>query len=578
MREFNIKSLPDKNLIKEMSSEFGVGQVVTALLLQRGINTKFDADEYLSATRNYMHDPFLMKDMEKAVKLLADARENNKRVWVFGDSDVDGISALAIVCSSLKQLGFRVNRYLPDRLRDFYDLKPYQVDEMAEKGCDLLITADCGSNAVEAVERAKALGINVIVTDHHIVANPAPAHALVNPMQEDCEYPFKFLSGTAVAYKLIMAYTLKYSLDPWGFTDSVMDLLAFATVADFMPLVGENRVLVKCGLKAMENTEKPGLAALLREAYLFKDITPKSLQFKVIPKLNSAGRMGRTEDAYQLIALGMEKRTDIKDVTESANAMLEEIDIINRERLALEDEMAKEADSKIICDGLDKDKIIVVFNPEWCHAMCGNLSAKLCRKYRRPVISVGTIEKDGTVYAKGSGRNTDDSINLFETVSGGEEFLHVFGGHKAAVGVTLFPENVDDFRKKINENIVLNNETEEKSEAYDINLKISSVNLSLCADVEKMGPFGEKNPEPVFVSKNLEIKQICAMGKEKQHTKMVFETVPGEFVEAVKWNWTCDDLEAGTLVDIAYTLDVNEFNFRKTPQLMLRDIIVHEDW
>lgn len=566
MKEFKIKALPDRDKIKKLAEKAKINMVCAAIMLQKGIEDEFDAEEFLTGTANYMHDPFLLKDMEKAVKLLADAREHNRKVWVFGDSDIDGMTSLAIVYGSLKQLGFNVRRYLPDRQRDLYDIKPNQAEYIAKEGCDLLITTDCGSNAKEAVKRAKELGMKVIVTDHHIVSDPAKPDALINPMQEDCQYPYKYLSGTGVAYKLIMAYTLKYSLDPWGFSRSVMDYLCFATIADFMPMTGENRVIVKTGLKALADTEKAGLSALLRDAYLFKDITPKQLQFKAIPKLNSAGRMGETEKAYRLL---------VSDNFEEAETLCKEINEINRKRLELEDAMAKEAELLIRSENMENDKILILYNPEWNHSICGNLSAKLSIKYRKPVISIGTIVSEGTVYAKGSGRNRNDDINLFETVEKAKEPLIVFGGHKSAVGVTMKPENAEIFRKKVLENFeTCPGEDEEKE--YDINLKISAINLALCADLEKLAPFGEKNPEPVFVSKNLEIKQLSVMGKDRKHTKMVFEKKPGEYVEAVRWNWTDDSLKTGQTVDVAYTLEINEFNFAKTPQMIIRDIIVRK--
>ena len=561
-KEFKIKPLPDRKEIWEVSERHKIGKVLAALLIQRGLKAPFDVDEFIEAGISYFHDPFLLKDMDKAVKLLGEAKDRKERVWVFGDYDIDGMSSLAILYTSLVKLGFNVRWFLPERKDDFYDLQTEQVEKIAEKGCDLLITSDCGSNAREAVALAKKKGMKVIVTDHHIVSEPAKPDALINPMQEDCEYPYKFLCGTGVAYKLIMGYTLKYSLDPWGFTDSVMDYLCLATVADFMPLTGENRAIVKTGLKFLADTDHTGLAWLLRQAYLFKDITVRQLQFKVIPKLNSAGRMGRTRSAFELLAENDQER---------AERLYKEIEETDRKRRELEEEMLKEAVEIIKKENYENDSFLVVYRPDWESSLCGNVAAKLCKKYNRPCIAIGKLGDKPEI--KGSGRNNDDGVDIFRIVEKAKDCLKVFGGHRSAVGVTLYPEDVDVFRKKINECFEKEDFGEKETE-YDLCLKIGALDLKLCADIEKLAPFGEKNPEPVFVSKDLEIRQIAVMGKDKKHTKIVFEKAPGEYIECVKWNWVNEELRVGDRVDVAYTLEVNDFNFQKTPQMMLKEISV----
>ena len=564
VNDIKVKELPDKNEIWSVAKKYDLNPVLSAIILQRGIKDDFDIKMFLTGERGYLHDPFEMKDMYKAVELLSEARQERKRVVIFGDYDVDGACSLAIVYTALKTLNFRVNWYLPDRKKDKYDLQKKHVDDIALMGCDLLITTDTGSNAVEAVEYAKKKGMKVLVTDHHSITTQSKPDALVNPQREDCSYLFKRLSGTGVAFKLVVAFLHKFALNPYAFTDSVIDLVTLATIADVMPLLDENRVLVKMGLETMVQKAHVGVQTLLREANLYKDITSTQLSFKVIPKLNSAGRMGRADLAYKLL---------IENDPLKALELYKEICDLNEERLALEDRAEREADEIIKEQGMTKDNVLVLYNPNWNNAICGNVSSKLNKKYNNLTVVFGKMEGEEE-FVKGSARQKEN-INLLELVGKCEEFLEQYGGHKEAVGLTIRPENIDLFRKKINEAYG----TIEKDEAFlcDISLKPEAIDINLCEELTKLMPYGACNEEPLFLTRNMRIAQARNMGKEAQHTKLTFQIDTNRFIEGVIWNQKDERLAPGVVVDVAYNLEINDFNFQKLPQMKIAALKIREE-
>ncbi len=556
VNDFVVKELPDKDIIFSVAKQYNINPVVSAVILQKGITKNLDIKMFLEGGRGFLHDPFNLKDIEKAIKLLTEAKSERKRIVVFGDYDVDGACSLAIVYTALRKMNFRVNWYLPDRQKDKYDLQKKHVDDIYQMGCDLLITTDTGSNAVEAVDYAKKKGMKVIVTDHHAITEQSKPDALINPQRADCTYPFKRLSGTGVAYKLICAFLHKYALNPYAFTDSVIDLVTIATIADVMPLVDENRVLVQMGLKTMQEKAHVGVQTLLREAFLLKNITATDLSYKVIPKLNSAGRMGRADLAYNLL---------IENDIIKASELYKEINDLNEKRLALEDEAVKEADQIIADKGMINDKVLVLYNPNWNNSICGNVSSKLNKKYNKLTIVFGNMEGEEN-FVKGSARQKENT-DLLELVGKCSDILEQYGGHKEAVGLTIKPENIDLFRQRINE--VYNIEEKEEAFVCDINLKAEAVNLKLCEDLLKLMPFGASNEEPVFLTKNMRIIQAKTLGKEKQHTKLTFQLDVDRFIEGVMWNLTDENLQPGLLIDVAYKLDINDFNFQKIPQMKI---------
>ena len=564
VNNFTVKELPKKENIFSVAKKYNVNPVVIAIMFQRGITDDFDIRMFLEGGRGYLHDPFNLKDIDKAIKLLTEAKLQRKRVVVFGDYDVDGACSLAILYTSLKKLGFRVDWYLPDRTKDKYDLQIKHVDHIAEMGCDLLITTDTGSNATLAVAYAKKKGISVIVTDHHAITDQAKPDALINPQREDCSYLFKRLSGTGVAFKLICAFLHKYALNPYAFTDSVIDLVTLATIADVMPLVDENRILVQMGLKTIADSPHVGVQTLLREAYLFKDITSSSLSYKIIPKLNSAGRMGRSDLAYKLL---------IETDPVKALELYKEINELNEKRLVLEDRAVKEADEIILSEGMSDDKVLVLYNSNWNNAICGNVSSKLNKKYNKLTIVFGNMEGEDN-FVKGSARQKEN-INLLDLIGECSDLLEQYGGHKEAVGLTIKPENINIFREKINK--IYESIDKEDSLLCDINLKPEAINTELCEDLTKLMPYGASNEEPIFLTKDMKVCQVKTIGKEKEHTKIIFQTSQNTFVEGIIWNFKDDSVKMGSILDVAYKLDINDFNFQKNPQMKIVGLKIKEN-
>ncbi|MBR4748922.1 MAG: single-stranded-DNA-specific exonuclease RecJ [Abditibacteriota bacterium] len=561
---YKLKPFPDREAIDRLAGEASVNPVTAALLLQRGVKTGAEAREFFRPRTG--GDPLLLPDIDKAAAILDEALSRGWGVMIFGDYDVDGQTATAILSKALSGLGFRVGFRLPDRLNSGYDVTPAQVREIAAEGWQVLLTCDCGSRASEAVKTAKELGMKVIVTDHHeLGADAAAPHALINPHRPDSRYPYEFLCGAGVAYRFIHGLLLRRGIDPRGFLRKYADLVCLGTVADSVPLTGENRYLVKEGLEYVKQpvSRRIGIKTLIERGKP-EEVTAKYLSFFVIPQLNSASRMGETEKAFRLL-------------TETDPARLEEqladLSELNNRRKKEEEEGYGKAALDVYKGGMDKDDVIVV-KGSWLHSLSGNIASRLCKTFNRPVIAIGESRENGVCI--GSARNNDmvDILSLLEDCAG---LLERYGGHKAAGGITIREDNIPAFRSRINE-ACRRRYPEGPSEAAEaVDLQIGSSCFApgrimpLCEELERMEPFGEANRRPVFLTKNVLVEGAEVFGKTKKHLRLRLGEKPCS-IEAILWNRGEElySFSKGMRINVIYSPELHSFR-EKTARLIVTD-------
>ncbi|MBQ9358442.1 MAG: single-stranded-DNA-specific exonuclease RecJ [Abditibacteriota bacterium] len=564
---YTVKPFPDRESVRALAGEAGISEITAALLLQRGVATGEQAKEFFEP--GLAGDPLLLPDIDKAADILMEARSRRLPVMVFGDYDVDGMTTTSLLCNSLTSLGFSVSCMLPDRLNAGYDITPDNAREIAEKGFKVLLTCDCGTRANEAVETAKELGLKVIVTDHHQVPeDPAPADALVNPHRSDSAYPYPYLCGAGVAYRAVHALLLRMGVKPDTFLSKYLDLVCLATVADSVPLTGENRFLVRKGLPLLKNplSKRIGIKTLIENSKP-EDVTCRYLSFFIIPVLNSASRMGEAEAAFSLLT-----ETDPRRVLEK----LDHLNRLNNQRKADEEKGFGAASLEIYREGRDRDGVIVV-SGDWLHSIAGNIASRLAKTFNRPAIAIGRPLENGLRI--GSARN-NNSVDILELITCCSELLEKFGGHRKAGGITIREENIPLFRQRINEAYVSRYRDQGPAPACEVDLALSrqcfgeGFALSLCREISRREPFGEENREPVFITKRVRLNGAEAFGKGSKHLRLELGEPPFG-IEGIFWNRGSDAnaLQKGMLLDVIYRLELHRFRDIR-PRLLLEDYAI----
>lgn len=553
----------DLNQAKQLAEELKVSLLIAKLLLTRQIADAEAARRFLQPRREELYDPFLLADMERAVELILTAVEKQDGICIYGDYDVDGITATSILYLFLKAIGGAVQYYLPDRMRDGYGLNEGAVRELAGRGIRLLVTVDTGISAVREVALAKELGLTVVVTDHHECQELLPAaDAVIDPKRPDDGYPFKQIAGAGVAFKLICALTDRLRAagaktdrlpDPFDY----IELAALGTVSDLMPLIDENRVFVKEALQRMKKTENQGLKALLAAAEIEPDkISSGAMAFRLGPRLNAAGRMGDASRGVELF---------IADNPERATALAQELNEENKRRQETENRITEEALAKIAESG-DQSKILVVAGEGWHHGVIGIVASRLLERFYRPVI-VLAIEGEKAV---GSARSVA-GFNLFEALCSCKDLFSKFGGHEMAAGMTLPVKDIDEFRQRLNEYAEdkLTEELLTPLEPVDFVIELPEVSLSLLEEMELLAPYGQGNPEPKFLVES-HLAEIRQMGKENQHLRLGLRR-GRTLIDGVAFfeGQEADRLSTDFEVKAAGSFQINEWNGIKKPQLML---------
>lgn len=493
MRSHKILNLAvlDSNSQEKLSKELNISKVLAQILINRGLTEPVLAEKFINVSLKQMHDPFSFSDMARIVNRIKQAKENKEKIMVFGDYDVDGITSVAILKNNLDKLGLNVDYYLPHRVKEGYGLSKNILKIAQEKKINLVITVDCGTSNVREVEELKKHNIDTIITDHHepSIKDLPAAIGIINPKVKNSTYKFRELAGVGVAYKLCQALAQSRLIEE-------LDLVTLGTIADVVPLTGENRIFVKEGLKVLSQTKRPGLKAMIENAGIKnKKFTPTFVSFILGPRLNASGRMDSADTSLKLLMTGDENQ---------AKELAGILDQHNRSRQRIEGKILEEAEAIINKDvNFKKHKVIVVAKEDWHQGVLGIVASKLADKFYRPAIVISLSED----ICKGSGRSIKN-FHLFHALGECSEFLHAFGGHAHAVGLTITRESIDDFRDSINRlaHDKLSFEDLLPSLDVDMELNLADLDEKTVQELEKLEPFGMGNREPLFYTRGLKLK------------------------------------------------------------------------
>lgn len=548
----------DENLVQKIAKEHNISELLSAILVNRNITDKKDIDVFLNPTRKDFHNPYLMPDMEQAVDRILMAIDKKEKVIIYGDYDVDGITSITVIKKFLKERGLDVGYYIPNRLDEGYGLNKEAVEKIANEGYALIITVDCGISGIEEIKYAYEKGMEVIVTDHHEPLEELPqCVAVIDCKRKDNKYPFKNLAGCGVVFKLTQAISQKLNLDEKEYL-KYLDIVCVGTISDIVPLVDENRVIAKLGLKLVEQTRNPGLKALL-VASGYKEVNSNTVSFGIAPRINACGRMGKEEEALKLFLT--------ENIVEAGN-ITDKLNKYNRERQEIEKRIFEEALSKIEKQHLDQNNVIVVGSENWHHGVIGIVASKITELYFKPSILICFEGNEG----KGSGRSIP-GFDLHEALCESSEYLEKYGGHEMAVGLSLKKENFQKFADKFEE-IAKKAHTEEIESVINIDEEITlkDVNIETVESLKALEPFGEANKLPVFIYKNLKIDSIRALSEGK-HLKLTLKD-GNTIINGIGFNMGkyAEEFRISDKIDVLGVLEINSFNGRDTIQINMRDI------
>jgi len=546
----------DESLIKEYMNKFNITEFTSKMLIAKDIQEK-NVKSFLNPDIDKLYDPYLLTDMDKMVDRIIKARKNSEKVAIYGDYDVDGITSITLMYSFLKDLGLDVKYYLPDRQEEGYGLNKNAILGLKEQGISLIITVDCGISAVEEVEYACELGLDVCITDHHECSSVLPkAYSIVNPKRPDSKYPFNSLAGVGVSFKVLDAITKKLEMPKEAYL-KYLDIVAVGTIADIVPLVDENRIITANGLKMLQNTKNEGLKALMKVAKI-NMVDSDNVSFGLAPRINASGRMADATVAVKmLLSTNPIEAYNYAKVLDEQNIMRQEV----------ERKIYEEAEIKIEKQGLNKRKSIVVEGENWHQGVIGIVASKLTEKYLKPVILL-TYDGEKT---KGSGR-IPQGISLYDALTECKEYLTAFGGHELAAGLTLETKNIPAFKEKF-EQVIVKMKPDDFIRNIDIDFEVQKKDITFdnISLIESLAPFGQKNKRPVFVYKNLKVVSISTL-KDNKHLK--FRLQDGEFqVDAVffKAGDRRDEVIVSDKIDVVLTMSINEFMGYKNIQFLVVD-------
>ena len=544
-----------------LGRQCGLEMPAARVLWGRGFREPQEVERFLHPKLTHLEDPFQMLGMERAAERLLRAARAGEKVLLYGDYDVDGVAGVVILLHMLEVLGLRAESHVPDRLKDGYGMQAAVVERAAREGYTLIVSVDTGTRAFEAVEAARRAGVEVIVTDHHLPEERLPeALAVLNPNQPGCGYPNKHLCGAGVAFKLAQALMER---DGWApdrivrFTDSFLIMAAVATVADVVPLTGENRVIVKRGLEGIAKTRNPGLRALLEVSGFAAGETLHStdLGFRVAPRINAAGRMDHAREVIELFLTKDEGR---------AREIAQRLDALNAERQRTGEAIVREIVGRYGEAGPPREKAgLVFYSPEWHRGVVGIVANRVAELYHRPVIVLGRDENTG--FAQGSGR----SIPGFHLLSALEELADVFekfGGHRQAVGVTLEESRVEELEERFNgvARAWLAEEDLEPELSLDAELGLEELNEKAAGEVLALAPFGHGNRQPLFLVRGAEVRQAEGFGKSGEHVRTrLWQGERSLFVKAWRSSARLEELREGARIDAAVTIEEDAWSARR---------------
>ena len=574
-----VKPQGNPKAVAAMAAATGISPVLANLLVQRGIDTLEKAKKFFNPQLSDLHDPFLMKDMDKAVERVERAVRNREKIMVYGDYDVDGTTAVALVYKFLRQIGHKdLLFYIPDRYTEGYGISTKGIDHAARKGATLIIALDCGIKAIEKVDYAKRKGVDFIICDHHLPAEEIPrAVAVLDPKRADCSYPFDELSGCGVGFKLVQAYAQKNRI-PFEQISPLLDLLVVSIASDIVPLVGENRILAHFGLKDLNREPSKGLLSIIKICGLDRhNITIDDIVFKIGPRINAAGRMRMDENDENAAPSGGYAAVNL--LIEGNESLAEEfgsvIDGFNQDRKCIDRSVTQEAHDFIEAHAeLKAAKSTVIYNPRWMKGIVGIVASRLIETYYRPTV-VLTMSNG---FVTGSARSVP-GFDLYQAIESCSDLLENFGGHMYAAGLTMRPERVEEFTRRFNAYVEENIDpiTLQPQVEIDSELFFSNITPAFRRDLNRFQPFGPGNPAPVFVTRGVvshgETKLVGAdcehlrmdlMQRQKPNTTI--QTIA--FQQPTHYEW----IRAGHPIDVCYQIVENHYRGSVSVQLRIKDI------
>jgi single-stranded-DNA-specific exonuclease len=539
--------------LKYLSEKASISTISAQILVNRGIRDAASIRDFLDPSLENLHDPFLLPDMEKAVSRIREAVRKNETVFIHGDYDADGITSTSLLVSILTGLGLRTLYHIPDRITEGYGFSEKGIELARVCGASLIITVDCGISSMEEVDKARSFGIDVIITDHHVPPDELPdALAVIDPHRPDSDYPFKYLAGVGVAFKLVQA------LVKWEDYEDLLDLVAIGTVADSVPLIDENRIIVAHGLMGLNKREnRAGIRALRETVKIGHDLRSEHLSFRLIPRINAVGRLDDANGAVELFL------TRDKVKAEGLASILEDH---NRERQKISGFVLKSALDMIDSD--NPDRVIVLSSPEWHPGVIGIAASRLVEIFYRPVF---LFSENGSS-SKGSARSISP-FHLFRGISECADLLIDFGGHRHAAGISILTGNLPAFRERINH--VAQRELGDKDMIptfeIDATVKLSDIDFDFIKELDRLEPFGKSNEEPVFGSKGVEVLDHRVVSNNHLKMKlrqdgMIIDSIGfgmGDFAESIK---------VDPYVDVAFVAGINEWNGNRNLQLNLKSV------
>ncbi|MCA9405337.1 MAG: single-stranded-DNA-specific exonuclease RecJ [Candidatus Omnitrophica bacterium] len=557
---WNIQEINPQEITR-LSEGLNIDPLIAKLLINRQICDLEEADTFLKGHLDGLHDPFLLKGMREAIDRIRQAAANQEKVLIFGDYDVDGVTSSTILTTKLRDIGIDVINHIPHRMIDGYGLNHGIAEKAVQEGVSLLITIDCGITAADAVDTINRAGIEVIIIDHHEPdeGRIPDAYAIINPKQKDCSYPFKELASVGLAAKVSQALLGKV-------VEEDLDLVAIGTVADIVPLRGENRIFVKNGLPYIHRTNNKGLKALLGTAKINvnKKLSPYHIGFVLGPRINAAGRMDTAHGSLDLF---------LSENEEEARLLAMELERHNSDRQKMQRDVVQEAIALVEEETLNNHNVIVLSKEGWHKGVLGIVASRLSDKYYRPSVVISLQDGVGTASAR-----SVDGFHLHEALMNCAHCLEEFGGHEGAAGLTIKEENIESFKAMINDvaEKTLSRSQLVKVLSVESEIALPDISLDLANTIAAMEPFGEGNPVPVFCTKGLKVKGISqVLGR---NTLKFWVTDGQAVISAVGFGM--GDLKAmvdsGQLLDLAYQITIDDWNKAPTPQLKLEDIKISE--
>lgn len=558
LRKWEVRPL-DKERAAAFAQTYGVPFFLAMLMNIRGLDDAVHLREFLGEGEP-LSDPFLLKDMDKAAARITCAVDNMEKIAVYGDYDADGVTSTAMLYSYLETRGADVIFYIPQREGEGYGMNIGAVEYLKEQGVSLIVTVDNGISSVQEVARANELGIDVVVTDHHRPQEILPdAVAVVDAYRPDDTSPYKHFSGVGIAFKLLMALE-DGAGDVEDLLEAYSDLAAIGTIGDIVPLTGENRTLIRAGLERLSQSDRPGVQALLENAGIAgKALTSTNVAFTLVPRINATGRMGAPERAVRLLISGYE---------EEAEVLSEEICADNEERRRVEAEIAEAAFADIGAKGYMKDRVVVVDGENWHHGVIGIVASRVTERCGKPCMIISRGETE----AKGSGRSIE-GFSLFEAICACGDLLIKFGGHPMAAGITLKPENIEAFRKRINRYAAEHfPQMPTQTVTLDCKLNPAALSVSMAQSLTQLEPFGNGNPQPVFGLFNMELSNVTPVGGGG-HLRLTLEK-NGAVITAMRFNTKPEELpyHIGDKIDLAVQLEAREFRGQPSLTVIVRDM------